>query len=172
MNPADPARVSQILSSSIAPVTLITGVAFLTSIMAPRFGRCIDRIRVLLHRLAQISAKDGEYESCRAQLNILYRRTRILKNTMTAAGVCILCVVLTIITTFSHLFFGVPGPGVAITTFIAALIWLGLLTIGFIYDFFSSLQAVRLEIDYALNRTQQMEPVSIHKKFTTESQAL
>lgn len=135
-----------ILASSIAPVTLITGTAFLTSIMSPRYGRCIDRIRNIIAEISTLSKDSKEYNNLTKQLDILYKRTKILRNTMTAAGICILFVVLTIICTFSYLFFGLPGPGATLVVFILALISLVILTIGFIYDFMSSLRAVKLEI--------------------------
>lgn len=78
---------------------------------------------------------------------------------MTAAGICILFVVFTIITTFSHLFFGEPGTGVTIITFIAALVWLAVLTLGFIYDFFSSLRAVKLEMEFGLESSRYLKKV-------------
>jgi len=144
--------ITEILSSAIAPVTLITGVAFLTSIMAPRFGRCIDRIRNILAQVKHLAPATREYENHLEQLAILYSRTRILRNTMAIAGVCILFVVLTITATFSNLLVGFPGPGVVVVTFLLALAWLIVLTVGFIYDFLSSLKAVKLEIDHGISR--------------------
>lgn len=169
MSGMTPIPLVEILASSIAPVTLITGTAFLTSIMSPRYGRCIDRIRSIITQINSLNSKESEYENLIKQLNILYKRTLFLRNTMTAAGVCILFVVLTIISTFSYLFFGFPGPGATIVTFIFALIGLVIMTIGFIYDFISSLRAVELEIQYGLNqdsaktKTQQYSFVHTRK---------
>ncbi len=142
----NPRFITEILASAITPVTLLTGVGFLTSIMSLRFARCLDRIRNILTKLKGLPSKGREYENHLRQLEILYHRTRILRNTMTAAGICILFVVLTIASTFSHLIFGVPGASASIVTFLLGLICLVVLTIGFIYDFLSSLNAVKLEI--------------------------
>jgi hypothetical protein len=120
--------------------------------MSPRYGRCIDRIRNIILEINKISSQEKEYENLLKQLEILYKRTKILRNTMTAAGICILFVVLTIISTFSYLFFGLPGTGAIIVMFILALFSLVILTIGFIYDFMSSLRAVELEIKYGLDK--------------------
>ncbi len=139
--------VTEILSSAIVPVTLITGVAFLTSIMAPRFGRCIDRIRSILAKIKSLPVKSIEYKNHLKQLDILYKRTVILRNTMTAAGFCILFVVLTIAATFSHLIFGFPGTFLSVVSFLLSLICLVLITLGFIFDFLNSLNAVKLEIE-------------------------
>lgn len=139
--------VTEILSSAIVPVTLITGVAFLTSIMAPRFGRCIDRIRSILAKIKSLPSQSAEHQNHIKQLEILYKRTVILRNTMTAAGFCILFVVLTIAATFSHLIFGFPGTLLSVISFLLSLICLVLITAGFIFDFLNSLNAVKLEIE-------------------------
>ncbi|MEN9724275.1 MAG: hypothetical protein RJB38_2261 [Pseudomonadota bacterium] len=152
MTPFQDPSVSEILAASIAPVTLITGVAFLTSIMAPRFGRCIDRIRSLLTEIQPGLQTGKDCRNPMGQLEILYRRTRRLQLTMSAAGVCILFVVLTITSTFANLFFGFPGPGVAALVFVLALTALVVITLGFIRDFLSSLSAVELEIEAALHQ--------------------
>ncbi len=149
--------ITEILASAIVPVTLITGVAFLTSIMAPRFGRCIDRIRSILSKIKALPSKGREHENHLMQLRILYRRTRLLRNTMTAGGVCILFVVITIAATFSNLIFGFPTANVAVITFLLALIGLILLTIGFIFDFLSSLHAVELEIECELELPERQQ---------------
>lgn len=143
--------LSDILASVMSPVTLITGVAFLTSIMAPRFDRCIDRIRNILIRIKDLPIKNREHTLLILQLKILYRRTWILRNSMVAAGVCVLLVVITIAATFSNLLFGVPNTGAPMITFCLALISLMLLVVGFIFDFMNSLQAVKLEISSDLS---------------------
>jgi hypothetical protein len=150
MNVLIPRSITEILSSAIAPVTLITGVAFLTSIMTPRFGRCIDRIRTLLSQIKAVPTDGHEYEYTLKQLEILYARTRILRNTLTISGLCIFFVVLAIGATFSSLIFGIPGPVTTLILFLLALASLVVLTMGFIYDFLASLKAVKLEIDCAL----------------------
>ncbi len=150
MNLLPTPAVSEILAASLAPVTLITGVAFLTSIMAPRFGRCIDRVRVLRNEIGPLLEAGSTCRSQLEQLEILYRRMRRLQLTMTAAGICILFVVLTITSTFGNLFLGFPGPGLTLISFVLALCALVALTVGFTHDFLTSLSAVELEIEEAL----------------------
>jgi len=142
--------ITEILSASLAPVTLITGVAFLTSIMAPRFGRCIDRIRVLLKQIEEGAPGAPSVVNARKQLQILEVRTRMLRNTMAAAGVCVLLVIVTIGLTFSNLILGRPGTTTIVITFLSAFVALIALSLGFIYDFLKSLEAVRLEIEWVV----------------------
>lgn len=151
MNSESTSSMSSLLASAITPVGLITGVAFLTSIMAPRFGRCIDHIRRILAEMKSLPVQGREHENNLLQLKILYRRTRTLRNTMTAAGICILFVVFTIVSTFSNILFGTPGSALTLLFFLTALFWLLVLTLGFIFDFMRSLQAVKLEIECGLD---------------------
>jgi len=146
----------EILASSIALITLVTGVAFLTSILATRLGRCINRIRTDISKINSLETQSSELEILYRQLKILYKRTKLLRNTMTVAGVCILFVVLTIISAFSHAFFGFPATGVTVITFILALIWLVILVLGFIFDFISSLRAVEVEIECELEINKEL----------------
>lgn len=44
----DSSELAKLMSASIAPVFLITGIAGILSIMSLRYGRVIDRIRTLL----------------------------------------------------------------------------------------------------------------------------
>lgn len=141
---------SQILSSAITPVTLLTGVAFITSIMAPRFGRCIDRIRVILrlhNELQTETLQPLQYEAYSKQLKILYRRTKLLRNSMVSAGLCILCIALTVGLNFLCLISGMQNTFAPMAFFIMALVCLVFLALGFTFDFIISLKAVKLEIE-------------------------
>lgn len=148
--------IIEILTSAIAPVTLITGVSLLTSIMGSRFGRCIDRMRMLLKKFENASLSESQKENHLLQIEILYRRTKMLRNSLISAGICILFVVLTVGATFSHLLFGIPGPHLIVTIFFISLIALVVLTIGFIFDFFRSLNAVKLEIEFAVGEKDSL----------------
>lgn len=138
---------SQILSSTITPVTLLTGVAFITSIMTPRFGRCIDRIRVLLSQMREIDIESGEYQAQTKQLEILYKRIKLLRNSMVSAGFCILFIVLTVGFNFLNLIVGLSDSFASIVFFLLALVCLFFLALGFTFDFIISLNAIKLEIE-------------------------
>ena len=135
------------LASAIAPVTLISGIAFLISIMANRYGRCIDRIRVILRESKAISSSDPkESQHLKKQIKILYARTRALRTTMTLAASSVFCVVLTICGSFASLLLGFPSASLVAMIFLIALLLLVLAIFGFIRDILISLQAVKVEI--------------------------
>ena len=84
-----------ILSASIAPVIVISGVGLLLLSMTNRYSRVIDRARELTRDL------EGTVESERRgliveELQILYRRARILRLAIILSSISILFVGLTV----------------------------------------------------------------------------
>ncbi len=139
--------LTSMLSSAIAPVTLISGMAFLISIMATRYARCIDRIRVILKELkAMGGAHCNEGQHLRRQIRILYARTKALRTTMTFAASSVFCVVLTIFGSFSSMMFEFPSALTVASIFLIALLLLVAAVSGFIRDILISLRAVKVEI--------------------------
>jgi hypothetical protein len=51
--------LAQLLQSSIAPVTLISGAGLLLLSMTNRYGRAIDRIRVIVKEVQNCSLTDN-----------------------------------------------------------------------------------------------------------------
>jgi hypothetical protein len=141
--------LTSMLSSAIAPVTLISGMAFLISIMATRYARCIDRIRVILKEIKSINGEPGckETQHLRRQVRILYARTRWLRTTMTFAASSVFCVVMTIFGSFASMMFEFPSALVVASVFVIALLLLVAAVAGFIRDILISLRAVKIEIE-------------------------
>lgn len=134
------------LTSVIAPMTLVGGVAFLTSILANRYGRCIDRIRGLIREIKALEVESKTRAITERQLTILYYRTRALKVTMTMAALSIVGIVFTVFGAFATLFFGFHGTYFVIVAFVLALLLLIASLFGLIRDILISLKAVELEI--------------------------
>jgi hypothetical protein len=141
-----PSFVASMLSSAIAPVTLIGGISFLISIMAARYGRCIDRIRALVHEIRTGTRPESETAHIQSQIVLLYSRIRALRTTMALAAVSIFFVLLTVCGSFSSLLFQFPAAGFIASSFILSLILLVSSTFGLLRDILISLQAVKIEI--------------------------
>ncbi len=138
--------LTSMLSAAIAPVTLISGIAFLLSIMATRYGRCIDRIRTLLKEIKTSSESKEEREIIQAQIKILYTRTRALRTTMTIAACSLFCIALTVCGSFSSMMFQFPNALTVACFFTMALLLLVAAIFGYIRDILISLRAVKIEI--------------------------
>lgn len=136
----------RVMTAAIAPVTVISGLAFLLSIIAGRYGRCIDRMRELLKVLQDINDIGPSRERLWQQIHILYRRARVLRTTMVFASISILFVSLTIVSIFGGLLFGWHVEELAALLFILALLSLLVSTGLLIRDLTVSLKALKLEI--------------------------
>lgn len=139
------AQVVGILSASIAPVIVISGVALLLLSMTNRYSRVIDRARSLTRGL------DAAEENARKKLlieevQIIYRRARILRLAIVLSSVSILFVVITVLSLFAAQVFAVRLDYVLVPCFGLCLIALLGSLYFFIRDVSISLAALELEI--------------------------
>jgi len=66
------------LQSSISPIVLISGVGLLLLSLSNRLGRTTDRSRDIVKELREIDDEESKNRKI-VQLNILYRRSKILR---------------------------------------------------------------------------------------------
>lgn len=139
------------LSSAIAPVFLISGVSALLASMSTRYGRVIDRTRLVLREASQNSANIRP-EDVDAELRVLYRRARLLRWTVMFAVSSIFSLAVVLFLIFSITMFGLTVPHLVPTVFSMSLVFLIVSLAMFIEDFAISLHALRREIRVALGR--------------------
>ena len=77
------------LQSSISPIVLISGVGLLLLSLSNRLGRTTDRSRDIVKELREISDKKSKKRKI-VQLNILYRRSKILRFSIVSIAFSIL----------------------------------------------------------------------------------
>lgn len=140
------AEVPRIMSASVAPVFLITGIAALLSIMVLRYGRVIDRIRTLLRDGPKLFMRELDHEHLNRELKTLYTRARLLRLTIILEVVSIFCVTITIFSLFSSLSFGFNFHLLPVIFFIASLFFLMVGLILFIRDFALSLGGIEYDM--------------------------
>ena len=144
MDPQGLDQVARILQLSITPVALISGVGLLLLSMTNRLGRAIDRARQLAAELRQPSPRDRN--EILAQVNIIYRRARLLRLTIALAALSVLLAGVLIISLFlTALMHWENGVEVSLV-FIACLAALIASLVTFIYDIHLSLVALKLEL--------------------------
>jgi len=90
-------KVVSILSISVGPVILISGVGLLLLSLTNRYGRVIDRARFLADGLRKTEKDDGHLKE---QIQILRSRAKMLRASITFAAVSILCTAVLIIGIF------------------------------------------------------------------------
>jgi len=139
-----PAQLIVILSASIAPVILISGVGLLLLSMTNRYSRVIDRARDLLNDLDRI--QEPKPELLLGELQITYRRARILRLAIILGSLSILFVAVTVLSLFAEQVMGRAVDYLSVPCFgLALFALLGCLYL-FIRDVGVSLTALELGI--------------------------
>jgi hypothetical protein len=146
------------LQVAIGPVVLISGIGLLILSMTNRFGRVIDRGRILARELVQVPTQDQTH--IEAQLQILTRRAEYLRRAITAASLSVLLAAVLIITLFITAVMKVEDAWLIGLLFISAMGALIFSLVCFLQDLNESLLAFKLDIgrDQRLeNREQKKE---------------
>jgi hypothetical protein len=135
------------LQVSISPVILISGVGLLLLSLTNRFGRAVDRSRQLLRESQEAAAPDRQRLA--HQVDILFRRARLIQLAIILGATSALLAAVLIITLFwTALFQWELGRGISLL-FIGCLACLIGCLVAFILDIRLSLHALRLELGHA-----------------------
>ncbi len=142
-----PSSFLPVIQLSITPVILLSGVGALLITLTNRMGRIVDRTRSLAGQLH--GAEAGQRVHYENQLEIMWRRARLVRLAVTLAGSsmllsCVLVVVIFLDATF-HREFTLELVGVFITSVLLLIAALG----AFLRDIYVSLHALGLEIERA-----------------------
>src|SRR5512140_1780501 len=98
--PSIPVReLIPVLQVAIGPVILISGVGLLLLTLSNRFGRAVDRSRQLGRAIRELSDAQ-ERSRLRQQVEILYRRARFIRLSITMAAASVLLASVLITTLF------------------------------------------------------------------------
>jgi hypothetical protein len=139
--------LSALIELSISPVILISGVGALTITLTNRMGRIVDRTRSLAGQAR--AASGDERRHLGSQLDIMWRRARLIRFAVTLAGCSMLTSCVLILGLFFEAFLGrQPGLGL-VAVFVTSVAFLIGSLIAFLRDIFVSLHAVRLEVERA-----------------------
>jgi hypothetical protein len=139
------------LSSAIAPVFMISAISALLASMNARYGRVIDRTRLVL-REARATPKLVNAEDVDAELRVLLRRAKLLRLTVMLAATSIFSLAVCIFLIFLTILIEIRIPYLTPAMFCVAVVFLILSLAIFIRDFAISLHALRREIRVALGR--------------------
>jgi hypothetical protein len=133
-----------VLQVAIGPVILISGVGLLLLTLTNRYGRTIDRARQLVHELRELAGADRQ--RLEGQIEILYRRARLLRLSILLGAVSVLLVSLLITVLFLTALLKLEAGLLISLLFIACLVALSGSLVAFIRDINLSLVALKLEL--------------------------
>src|SRR6185295_7617295 len=86
-----------VLQVSVGPVILISGAGLLLLSLTNRFGRAADRSRQLMREMREAREEDRQLKD---QVDILYKRARLIQIAIVLSALSILFAALMIITLF------------------------------------------------------------------------
>ena len=134
-----------VLQTAIGPVILISGIGLLLLTMTNRLGRAIDRARILVGTLPDTT--ETRRVKIAAQLQILWRRARLIRLAIALASVSALAAAILIIVLFLTALWQIETSWIIVILFIVCMLCLiGSLAL-FIHDINQSLAALKLELE-------------------------
>ena len=134
-----------VLQTAIGPTILISGVGLLVLSMTNRLGRTIDRARILAGEMPALP--DDRRAMVTAQLQILWRRARIIRLAIALAAMSALSAAILIIVIFITALARVETAPLISVVFIVCMGCLIGSLIAFIHDINQSLLALKFELD-------------------------
>jgi len=145
MNTISLSQLVPILQLSIGPVILISGVGLLLLTLTNRFGRMLDRARLLSRDVTAETRPPGAAEM-HTQIAILLRRAVILRLSITLAAVTVLLAGVLMLLLFLGALLRLEIGGAIIGVYCVAILALIGSVLAFISDMNLALKAVRLEV--------------------------
>lgn len=143
MNPIPLDHLVPILQLAIGPVILISGVGLLLLTLTNRFGRLLDRARLLNRDRTETPEHDT---AAGEQIAILHRRASILRLSITLGAITVLLVAVLILALFIAALFELEAGWLIAGLFCVSQVSLIGSMLAFIRDMNLALAAVRLEI--------------------------
>ncbi len=141
----DIASLLVVLQTSLAPCVFISGVGLLVLSMTNRLGRPLDRIRALT---VELRVTEGEHSRVLLEeVDILYRRAKLLQAAVTLAVLSIFFVAMIILSLFITATFNAGLEVLIEILFSASLICLVLSLALFTWDIQLGLNSIKIEID-------------------------
>lgn len=133
-----------VLQTAVGPMILISAVGLLLLTMTNRLGRTIDRSRHLLELLRHCDAR--ERQRYKLQLEILWRRARLLQSAISLIIISAFLAGLLVICEFLSVVLEIEAAVVLSAIFILCLTALISALVFFLRDINLSLHALRLEL--------------------------
>lgn len=140
-----PSPLVPLIQLSISPMILISGVGMLLLTLSNRFARVVDRTRSISRDLRQ--TPENARTGLQQQLAVLYRRSRLLRFSITLAGCSVLAAGSLILVLFVGAILGRGLFAPAATLFLCGVALLVASVVVFLFDLHLSLRALDQELE-------------------------
>lgn len=137
-----------VIQAAITPVIMLSGVGALMITLTNRMGRVVDRTRSLAGQLRQAAPTAPDRSLWEEQLDILWRRAKLVRRAVTFAGLSMLLSCLLVMVIFIEAAVGRFGLEIMIV-FACSVAFLIASLVAFLHDIWMSLWALRVEVERA-----------------------
>ena len=146
-----------VIQLAITPVILLSGVGALMLTLTNRMGRIVDRTRTIAGQVrgaarsagaAQVEA-EAERAHFESQLEIMWRRAKLIRRAVMFAGVSMLLSCVLVMVIFIDASLRREFGAELVVIFVASIACLILALVAFLRDIVVSLHALRLEVERA-----------------------
>ena len=144
MNLPSLAQLIPVLQTAIGPMILISGLGLILLTTTNRLGRTIDRVRILIAVLPTVTDKKRARVS--AQLEILWRRARLIRTAIMLSSMSALATAILLIVIFLTALWLLEAAWLIGSLFILCMLCLIGALIFVILDINQSLAALKLEL--------------------------
>lgn len=150
MPPDASGTLLSVIQLAITPVILLSGVGALMLTLTNRMGRVVDRTRALAGQMQQA---DGRGRApLEGQLEILWRRAKLVRLAVTFAALSMLLSCLLVMGVFADALLARDLGRELVVLFVASVVCLIASLVAFLRDIWMSLWALRLEVERAQAR--------------------
>jgi ABC-type bacteriocin/lantibiotic exporter with double-glycine peptidase domain len=144
MEAANSSQFLPVIQLAITPVILISGVGALMLTLTNRMGRIVDRTRALAEKVrGALGEERSHFES---QLEILWRRAKLVRRAVMFAGVSMLLSCLLVMVIFFDALVRRDFGAELVVVFVASVLCLIAALVAFLRDIVVSLHALRLDV--------------------------
>jgi uncharacterized protein DUF2721 len=133
-----------VLQVAVGPVILISGVGLLLLSMTNRFGRIVDRSRMIARELRQSDA--DERARALSQVDILWRRARLVRRAIALATTSVLIAAILVIALFGAAVAHIEVASLVVVLFGSCLLTLVGSLLAFMQEVNESLRALKLDL--------------------------
>lgn len=136
-------QLTRLLQASISPIAMVSGVGLLILSQTNRFGRITDRLRELAAARRRMPDKDRHVEE---QIEILYRRAKLMRNAISSAVACVLLATIEVLALFAIAVLRLNLQEFVLVAFAFSLLCLIVSLLFFLKDMKLGLRAIEREL--------------------------
>lgn len=142
-----PSSFLEVIQLSITPVILLSGVGGLMITLTNRMARVVDRTRALAGQVREAATdSSGERTHLESQLEILWRRARLVQRAVMCAGLSMLLACVLVMVIFVDAVMVREFAIEMVVIFVASIFFLIAALLAFLRDIVIALRALKLEV--------------------------